>query len=101
MVFGILDPVLSPAVRVSVLATPNTEFEPGANEVALTVTSNRFTVPLSEEVPLKVTVPAEAVRLPVTVRLPPMVLLTAVLYVPVTVRCVNDLVPEPLILLLV
>ena len=62
----------------------------------LRVTLNRLAVPLSEEVPVNVVVPADAVKLPLTLRAVLMERLTAVVTVPVILREEKVFVPAPL-----
>jgi len=64
------------------------------------VTLNKLAVPLSEEVPVKVVVPAEAVKLPLTLRAVPMERLTAVVIAPVIFKDEKVIVPAPLMVLL-
>jgi len=63
------------------------------------VTLNRFAVPLSEEAPVNVIVPAEAVKLPPTFSAELMERLTAVVIVPVIFREEKVFVPAPLMVL--
>lgn len=58
----------APAVTVNVLAMPSVEFAESCNDVPLMVTLKRLAVPLSDDVPVKVAVPAEAENVPPTKR---------------------------------
>src|SRR6476660_4182256 len=73
-----------PAVIVSKLPIPNTALVDNCNEVPLRVVLKRLAVPLRDEVPVKVAVPAEADKLPFTVRAEDIEKLTPVVTVPVT-----------------
>ena len=57
-----------PAVIVSVPAIPKVELADNCNDVPLRVVLKRLAVPLKVEVPVKVAVPADADKLPLTVR---------------------------------
>ena len=55
-----------PAVIVKVLAIPNTELADKVSDVPLMVTLYRLAMPFKFDVPVKVAVPAVAVKLPLT-----------------------------------
>ena len=57
-----------PLVMVRAPAMPSTEPVDSCSEAPLTVTLLRLAVPFNEEEPVKVAVPAEAVKLPWTFR---------------------------------
>ena len=72
-----------PAAITNELAIPSSELAESCNEVPFNVALYKPAIPLREEVPVKVQVPAEAEKLPVTLRPEAMEKLTAVLIDPV------------------
>src|SRR5690242_13934594 len=78
---------------------PRTALEDSWREVPLRVTLNKLAVPLSDEVPVNVVVPAEAVKLPLTFRTALTERLTAVVRAPVMPRDEKVIVPAPLMVL--
>ena len=93
---GVLEVTFNvPAVTVYVLAMPNIALPASWREVPLSVTLYKLAVPLNEEAPVKVTVPAEAVKLPPTFKLVETAKLMAVEIVPLTDNVPNKIVPAP------
>lgn len=84
-----------PAVIVNTLATPKVELADNCNDVPLMVVLKRLAVPLKVEVPVKVAVPADADRLPLTVRADEMEKLASVVTEPVTDNTEKALLPVP------
>ena len=84
-----------PAVIVITLAIPKVELADNCNDVPLMVVLKRLAVPLKEEVPVKVAVPADADRLPLTERADAMKKLASVVMAPVTDSTENAFVPAP------
>ena len=78
---------------------PKTEFVVNCSEVPLIVTLYKLAVPLKELVLVKVVVPADAVKLPVTASTDEMERFVAVVTVPVTVR-LNKLMPPVAVMVL-
>lgn len=67
-------------------AIPITELVESCNEVPLSVTLNKFAVPFKILVPVKVAVPAEAVKLPLISKTDEMVKFVEVVTLPGMVR---------------
>ena len=88
-----------PAVIVITLAIPKVELADNCNDVPLMVVLKRFAVPLKVEVPVKVAVPADADRLPLTVRADATEKLASVVTEPVTDSIAKPLVPAPTMVL--
>lgn len=88
-----------PAVMVNTLAIPKVELADNCNDVPLMVVLKRFAVPLKVEVPVKVAVPADADKLPLTVRADAMEKFASVLTAPVTDNVAKPLVPAPTMVL--
>ena len=88
-----------PAVIVSTLAIPRVELADSTNDVPLMVVLKRLAVPLNVEVPVKVAVPADADRLPLTVRADATEKLASVVTEPVTDSVAKPLVPAPTMVL--
>jgi hypothetical protein len=63
--------------------------------VPLIITLYKLAVPLNEDVPVKVAVPAEARKLPITLREDPIEKLVFVLIEPETDKTLNAIVPVP------
>lgn len=84
-VLGVVLVTLSvPAVTVYAPAIPSVALVESWKELPFKVTLKRLAVPLSEEAPVKVAVPAVAVKLPLTSMANAMEKLTAVVTVPAT-----------------
>lgn len=75
-----------PAVMVKVLAMPRTELVDNIKVVAFNTTLKRLAVPFSVADPVKVAVPADALKLPLTSSAPDTEKLDAVVTVPVISR---------------
>lgn len=84
-----------PAVIVITLAIPKVELADNCSDVPLIVVLKRLAVPLRVEVPVKVAVPADADKLPLTVRPDAMEKLASVVMEPVTESTAKLLVPAP------
>lgn len=84
-----------PAVMVKILAIPNVDPEDNCNDVPLRVVLKRFAVPLKEETPVNVTVPADADKLPLTIKPDEIEKLTSVVTEPATDNTLKLLVPAP------
>ena len=88
-----------PAVIVNALAIPKTALDDNCNEVPLMVALYRLAIPLSDEAPVKVVVPDEAVKLPLTFNTAEMVRSAVVVIAPEINNVLNDFEPEPLMVL--
>ena len=84
-----------PAVSVSKFPTPSTAFADSCKEVPFKVVLKRLAVPLREEVPLNVAVPAVALKLPVTERLDEIEKSDADVREPATTNLLKFLLPVP------
>lgn len=84
-----------PAVMVIALAIPKTELADNCNDVPLMVVLKRLAVPLKVEVPVKVAAPADADKLPLTVRPDEMEKSALVVMEPVADSTAKPLVPAP------
>ena len=84
-----------PVVIVITLAIPKVELADNCKEVPLTVVLKRLAVPLKVEVPVKVAVPADADKLPLTVSPEEIEKLIAVVMEPVTSSEAKLQVPAP------
>ena len=95
-VLGPVDVVFKvPAVIVIVLAIPIIELAASCNDIPLIMVLKRFAVPLNEEVPVKVTEPADADKLPLTERVDDIEKLALVVIEPVTDNSAKPMVPAP------
>lgn len=95
-VLGIDDVTFSmPAVRVIVLAMPRVELADNWRDVPLRATLKRWAVPLKVEAPVKVTVPADAVKLPFTERPDDIEKAAVVVTAPVTESVPKFMAPAP------
>src|SRR6185295_16136597 len=88
-----------PAVIVITLAILKIELADNCSDVPLIVVLKRLAVPLKVEVPVKVAAPADADRLPLTVRLDEMEKVASVVMEPVTDSTAKPFVPAPEIVL--
>ena len=88
-----------PAVSVIVPPTPNPALVPNCNFVPFNVTLNKFARPDNVDVPLNETVPAVAVKEPPTERSEVRVKLVELVTLPVTLRLLIVIVPEPELLI--
>ena len=84
-----------PAVIVITLAIPKVELADNCSDVPLIVVLKRLAVPLKVEVPVKVAVPADADRVPPTVRPDAMEKLESVVMEPVRDSAAKFFVPAP------
>ena len=99
-VLGAEEVVLNvPAVTVKELAIPKLELAESCSEVPFSVTLKRLAAPLRVEVEAKVAVPAEAEKLPLTLRPDVIVKFTSVVTDPVMARIPKLFVPAPDIVL--
>ena len=84
-----------PAVMVKRLAMPRVVPAVSCNDVPLMVALYRLAMPLREELPVKVAVPAVAVKLPLTFSAEVMVKLLAVVIPPLACKILRLMVPAP------
>ncbi len=84
-----------PELIDNTLAIPSVELADNCRDVPLTVALKRLAVPLKTEVPVKVAVPAEADRLPLTVRFVEMEKSAVEVILPVIKSETKLLVPAP------
>ena len=95
-VFGIVDVTFKlPAVMVNVLATPKTALADNCRAVPLIITLKRLALPLKVDDEVNVALPAEADRLPFTVRVAETEKSVLVVIEPVTRMELKLLVPAP------
>lgn len=95
-VFGTVDVTLNvPEVSVNVPETPSNDPEPSCSDVPFSVTSARFAVPESVDVPVNVTVPVDAMSEPVTETFELTEKLRAVEIEPVMFSAEKESVPAP------
>ena len=84
-VFGVEEVTFNaPLVMLNVFAIPNTELAANCKDVPFTVELKRLAVPLREDVPVKVAVPAVAVNVPPTINDEPIEKLAVVVLDPET-----------------
>ena len=99
-VFGIDEVTFNvPEVMVNTLEIPNSEPADNCNEEPLIVALNKFAVPDNKDVPVKVTIPAVAVKVPLTSNKLEMEKLEVVVMLPISCNELKAFVPAPLIVL--